>query len=64
MKDSLLWWFSLLESQALKREYCSRNKGGYCEPRQMMMNIGNRLPVSASGKAKLYQGKIRIKITI
>lgn len=54
----------MLESQALKREYCSRNKGGYCEPRQMMMNIGNRLPVSASRKAKLYQGKIRIKITI
>jgi len=64
MKDSLLQHFSLLESQALKREYCSHNKGGYCEHRQMMMSIGNRLPVSASRKVKLCQGKIKIKIAI
>jgi len=64
MKASPHQCFSSLESRPLKKEYCSRNKGGYCEPKQMMMNIGNRLPISEIRKAKLYRGKIRIKTTV
>lgn len=55
-KDRLRRCFSLLESQPLKKEHRSRNKGGYCEPGQMMMNIGADFLYQRAGRLN-YTGE-------